>query len=123
MLSTNLISMISSYFTSLLRIPASRTIALAVVQAARLIMPSLLHISSANERSSVALRSSSGMVGPGVEELQSLDDAADEAADELGVFLDRVETNIDGGIGVGTELLRDVVERLAPEPSADALGD
>src|SRR5262249_10733839 len=43
-LSTKLMSMISSYFTSLLRMPASRTTARPVAQASLLIMPSLLHI-------------------------------------------------------------------------------
>src|SRR5262249_37832374 len=45
MLSTKLMSMISSYFTSVLRMPAPRTTALPVSQASRVIMPSLLHIS------------------------------------------------------------------------------
>src|SRR5260370_14302836 len=53
-LSTKLMSMISSYLTSVLRISTLRTTALAVVQASRLIRPSLLHSSSANERSIVA---------------------------------------------------------------------
>ena len=133
-LSTKLMSMISSYLTSVLRIPASITTALPVSQACGLIMPSLLHISSANERSSVALRSSSGMVGNcflaisadaclvGVEEFQALHHAAHEALHHLRLLLDRVEADVDGRIGVGAELLRHVEERLAPDRSASRPG-
>src|SRR5580700_6541802 len=62
-LSTKLMSMISSYLTSTLRMPAPITTDFAVSQAAGLMVPSWLHMSSAKERASVALRSSSAMVG------------------------------------------------------------
>src|SRR5215472_8140991 len=120
-LSTKLMSMISSYFTSVLRMPASRTTALPVAQASLLIMPSLLHIWSLNERSSVAkilerhggellLGDLGGFVRIGIEEFQSLHHAFDESAHDVRLFLDRIETHIDGGIGVGAELLGYVEE-------------
>ncbi len=59
----------------------------------------------------------------GVEELQPLHHALDEALHRLGILLDGVEAHVDGGVGIGPELLRHVEERLAPQSAADALGD
>jgi hypothetical protein len=55
-----------------------------------------------------------GLVRVGVEEFQALHHSLDEATHHLGLLLDGIQTDIDRGIGVGTEFLRDVEERLAP---------
>src|SRR5262249_33249741 len=124
-------SMISSYLISALRMPASRTTALPVAQASLLIMPSLLHISSLERGLEVFQRHGGklflgdlvGFVGIGVEEFQSLHHPFHEPADYLRLLLDRIETDVDGGISVGAELLGHIEERLAPDVLPDALRD
>src|SRR5262249_58957093 len=64
-----------------------------------------------------------GFVRIGVEEFQSLHHAFDESAHDIRLFLNRIESHVDGGIGVGAELPGYVEERLAPEILADALPD
>src|SRR5262245_20294762 len=62
-----------------------------------------------------------GLIPIGVKKLQALDHAADECAHKLGILLNRLETDVERGVGVRTQFLRNVEERLAPDRVPDPL--
>ena len=58
-----------------------------------------------------------------VDGLQPAQHGAHEALHQGGIALHRVEPHVQGGVGVGAKLLRDVVPWLVPDTLLDALGE